>query len=176
MSIIFNRVWAMPSKDTFTIKPIEELIHRYVGNGVGWLDPFAGNNSPAEITNDLNPEKPTMYHLEAKEFIKQLVHSVYNGLLFDPPYSVRQIKECYEGIGLTVFQEDTQMSWYSKIKDLSAPKIKVGGYVISFGWNSNGFGINRGFEIIEILIVAHGGHKNDTIVTVERKTQGELNL
>ena len=42
--------------------------------------------------------------------------------------------------------------------------------MISFGWNSIGFGKNRGFEIIEILLVAHGGTKNDTIVTVERKT------
>jgi hypothetical protein len=30
-------------------------------------------------------------------------------------------------------------------------------------------GKNRGFEIVEILIVAHGGHHNDTLVTVERK-------
>lgn len=28
---------------------------------------------------------------------------------------------------------------------------------------------NRGFEIIEIMLVAHGGNHNDTIVTVERK-------
>lgn len=48
-------------------------------------------------------------------------------------------------------------------------KIKVGGYAISFGWNSNGFGKNRGFEVIEILLVSHGGHHNDTICTVEMK-------
>jgi hypothetical protein len=35
-----------------------------------------------------------------------------------------------------------------------------------------GMGKNRFFEIIEILLVPHGGHKNDTIVTVERKFQG----
>jgi len=29
-------------------------------------------------------------------------------------------------------------------------------------------GKNRGFEIVEILLVAHGGHHNDTIVTVEK--------
>ena len=31
---------------------------------------------------------------------------------------------------------------------------------------------NRGFEIIEMLIVPHGGHHNDTIVTVEVRNQG----
>lgn len=29
--------------------------------------------------------------------------------------------------------------------------------------------MGNGFEIIEILLVAHGGMHNDTIVTVERK-------
>ena len=33
-----------------------------------------------------------------------------------------------------------------------------------------GIGKNRGFEMIEILLVPHGGSKNDTIVTVEQKS------
>ena len=37
-----------------------------------------------------------------------------------------------------------------------------------------GLGKNRGFEMLEILLVPHGGSKNDTIVTVERKLQGNL--
>ena len=43
------------------------------------------------------------------------------------------------------------------------------GVVITFGWNSNGIGKTRGFEIVEILLVAHGGNHNDTICVVERK-------
>lgn len=38
----------------------------------------------------------------------------------------------------------------------------------------NGIGLKRGFEMIEILLVPHGGSKNDTIVTVERKSQHKL--
>lgn len=30
-------------------------------------------------------------------------------------------------------------------------------------------GLKRGFEIVEILLVAHGSNHNDTIVTVEKK-------
>ena len=41
--------------------------------------------------------------------------------------------------------------------------------MLSFGWNTNGVGINRGFEMQEILIVAHGGSKNDTLCTAEIK-------
>jgi hypothetical protein len=34
---------------------------------------------------------------------------------------------------------------------------------------ARGMGINRGFEPVEYLICCHGGNRNDTIVTVERK-------
>lgn len=162
----------MPDKWTFKIQPIRELIYKYVGDGKGWIDPFAGENSPAEITNDLNPERPAKYHLHAKDFILQL-EGTYNGILFDPPYSLRQTKECYEGVGYEMTQEDTQI-FPNNIKDLSARKIVTGGIAISFGWNSGGFGKNLGFEVIEILLVPHGGHHHDTIVTVERKFQHQM--
>lgn len=165
--IEFARKWAMPSKHTFKIKPISDLIIRYVGDGYGWIDPFSGENSPAEITNDLNPNNPAMYHLHAKDFAI-ILEGMYRGVLFDPPYSLRQVKECYESIGVKLFQEDTQR-FPQNVKEIIAPKIKPGGIAITFGWNSQGFGKNLGFEIIELLLVAHGRSHNDTIVTVEKK-------
>ena len=33
--MIINRVWAMPNKWTFKVKPIGELVSRYVGDGKG---------------------------------------------------------------------------------------------------------------------------------------------
>lgn len=65
--------------------------------------------------------------------------------------------------------ETTQSSFWSRIKDEVSRIIELGGLTITFGWNSNGIGKTRGFEILEILLVAHGGNHNDTIVTVERK-------
>jgi hypothetical protein len=38
-----------------------------------------------------------------------------------------------------------------------------------------GLGKNRGFEMQRILLVAHGGSKNDTMVTVELKGSRRLN-
>jgi hypothetical protein len=55
------------------------------------------------------------------------------------------------------------------MKNEIARIVKPGGTVLSFGWNSNGVGKNRGFEIIEILLVAHGGQHNDTICIAEKK-------
>ena len=168
-----ERKWAMPSYATFTIKPIAELLNRYIGNGINWIDPFAGDNSPVQITNDHNPERESEYHLEALEFVEKIKELTgieqFDGALFDPPYSYRQVSEHYKVIGKKATQLDTSTNFYNRVLNPLAKIIKVGGYCISFGWNTNAIGKNRGFEIIEILIVAHGGHHNDTLVTVEKK-------
>lgn len=52
--IKFERVWAMPSKWTFTIKPIKKFLQEEV-SGSFWIDPFAGENGAlyADYTNDI---------------------------------------------------------------------------------------------------------------------------
>ena len=162
----------MPNKHTFTIIPIRKLLNRYVINGENWIDPFAGDSKIAGITNDLNPDKPTMFHLHAKDFAAQLTGK-YDGVLFDPPYSLTQVKECYNNIGLSLFQEDAKF-FPANVKHELSSKIKLGGYAICFGWNSQGFGKTNGFKIIEILLVNHGKGHNDTIVTVEQKYRETL--
>ncbi len=176
--LVINRTWYMPSMHTFTIKPIRDLLLRYVGaddmfakkNGL-WLDPFSGENSPAQETNDHNPKKPTKYHMEAIDFVNLFDDQSVDGALFDPPYSYRQVSEHYKVIGKKATSQDTSTNFYNRVLNPLANKIKVGGYCISFGWNTNGVCENRGFEKVEILIVAHGGHHNDTLVTVERKVK-----
>jgi hypothetical protein len=173
--ININRVWAMPNKWTFQIPPITDLLARYVGDGKGWVDPFAGMNSPAEFTNDINPEAPTLYHDKAIDFVSRLAGAPRNyvGILFDPPYSLRQVKECYELYGIEMNYDET-ITYFSRLKTELAKFINWGGLAISFGWNSCGFGKVNGFELIEILLVCHGRDHNDTIVTVERKVQGQM--
>jgi len=167
----FSRKWAMPNKNTFSIKPIYELIDKYMTGGL-WIDPFARNspfNSRCVYTNDLNKDAKTTHHMEALDFLNSLNGSLFDGCLFDPPYSPRQISECYQSVGRKVHMKDTQSSFYGDRKKAVAPLIRKGGLVISFGWNSGGIGKTLGFEIEEILLVPHGGAHNDTIVTVERK-------
>ena len=170
--MIINRIWAMPSANTFTIKPIRELIERYMEDSLIWIDPFARNsifNDRCRYTNDLNMDCDTTHHLESLEFLSSFADNSIDGVLFDPPYGPRQISECYQGIGRVVHKEDTQSSFYGKRKKEIARIVKGGGIVISCWWNSGGIGKGLGFEIIEILLVPHGGAHNDTIVTVERK-------
>lgn len=167
-----ERKWAMPNKWTFSIKPIRDLLKEEVNTEKElWVDPFAGMYSPAQETNDLNPERKTKYHMEAIDFLKTFKDNSVDGVLFDPPYSPRQVKECYEGIGLNCTSEQTKQSFYSKAKDEIARILKPNGKAICFGWTSMGICMSRGFVMQRILLVPHGGSKNDTIVTVEIKKQ-----
>ncbi len=113
--MIIERVWAMPNKWTFAIPPIAALIKEEMNREGVWIDPFAGMNSPATITNDLNPERKTMYHMEAIEFLKMFESKSIDGVLYDPPYSPRQVRECYDGINGDI-KWDGKTSFWSNIK------------------------------------------------------------
>ena len=162
------RKWCMPNKNTFSIKPIKDLIIHEKTDGL-WIDPFANNSKIASITNDLNKDYNTDYNLDALEFLKLFEDQSVDGVLYDPPYSPRQISECYKNVGLQVTRKTTQSNFWSNQKKEISRIVKPGGKVITFGWNSGGIGKSYGFEIKKILLVAHGGWHNDTIVTVEIK-------
>ena len=164
-----SRCWAMPNSRTFQIKPIKEFVQRNISGAQIVIDPFANDCKIGTITNDLNPEFNTDYHLDALDFLQLLPSCSADAALYDPPYSLRQVSECYKGVGIAVTQETTRSSWRAKHLDEIARILKPGGICLCFGWNSKGVGKKRGFEMIEICIVAHGGSKNDTICTAEIK-------
>lgn len=158
----------MPSKWTFQIKPIAELLSKY-GVGKGWIDPFCGHHSPAEFRNDLNPDNDhAQYHLEALEFL-ELKNWTISGALFDPPYSLTQVSRSYNDIGLKFKSKENPTGGFPKVRSMLAELLSPGQHCISFGWNTAGLGKKNGMEIVEILIVPHGGNRNDTLCTVERK-------
>ena len=93
-----------------------------------------------------------------------------DAILIDPPYSPRQVSEVYQAIGLQCSMEDTQTArMMCAVKDAAANIVNPGGIAICAGWNTTGVGVVRGFDLLEILLVCHGGAHNDTIITVERK-------
>ena len=160
-----NRVWEMPNKWTFGMKSMQNILKKY-NVGLGWHDPFAGINSPAEITNDIEG-RGAQYEMDALEFLKEQKDNSSEGILFDPPYSVDQCLRKYT----PKFKGTAgRAEYWAKCKNEIARIVKPNKLAISFGWDSTGIGKKRGFGIIEILLVCHGACHNDTIVTVERKT------
>lgn len=119
-NIRFERIWAMPNKNTFEILPIKNLISEEVNLEKLWIDPFANRNKIASITNDLNPEFDTDHHLDALDFLKLFDDASVDGVLYDPPYSPRQVSECYKNIGHNVTNETTRASfWKNHKKEIS---------------------------------------------------------
>lgn len=162
--MIIRRTWAMPSAATFSIAPISELLDRWLADCGVVVDPFAGDSLRGTIRNDLRDG------MEATAFLDSLNAIQADAVLFDPPYSPRQISEVYKRVGLTVGMQETQSArLYKDVKDRLHRLLKPEGIAICCGWNSAGFGKVRGYEFREILLVAHGGAHNDTIVTVEQR-------
>lgn len=161
----------MPNKNTFDIPAIYDLIMKYKPHDINAvvIDPFANQNQLANVTNDLDKQYLTTYHLDALDFLKLFDDNSVDMVLYDPPYSPRQVAECYKSLGKTVNMQTTQASYWSNQKKEIGRIVKKNGIVVTCGWNSGGIGQKYGFEIVEILLVPHGGWHNDTIVTVECK-------
>jgi hypothetical protein len=170
-SLLITRVWAMPSKDTFSVKPIGEFVKKYLRESKCSIDPFARNKRWATYTNDLDSNTRAEYHMEGRDFLDMLIEKKIKSdvILCDPPYS--QVSRTYKDVGKEYkpFGDDNNAVLYKQIKDKVKYLLEDNGVILTFGWNSSGMGLNRGFEIIEILLVCHGGAHNDTICMAEKK-------
>lgn len=172
--MLISRKWSMPSAATFDVRPIKHLLNRWLAPGAVVVDPFARNSLRGTIRNDLDPSTAAQHHLPADEFAAKLLEDgiAADAVLFDPPYSPRQLMECYKAAHRQVGQRETQNASINKlVRDRLTDVLKPGGLAISCGWNSVGFGKKRGFDLLEVMIVCHGGAHNDTIVVVERKAE-----
>ena len=166
----------MPNKNTFSIKPIKEIVGYLFlkQSSMGRMeavDPFVGNSPFADRcswTNDLDTSKEANHHMDALDFLKLIPSNSVDLVLFDPPYSPRQVSECYKKMDRTVNMQTTQASFWGNMKKEIARICSNNGTVVTCGWNSGGIGKSLGFILEEVHIVAHGGWHNDTIVTVER--------
>ena len=170
MPVKIERLWSMPNKHTFSIPPISTLLDEVLVGRRVIVDPFSSSSHRGTICNDLDPSSDAEYHTDAAAFCDELISRgvIADAILFDPPYSPRQISEVYKRVGLAVGMRETQNGrLYKSVRDRLAQLSREGTVAVSCGWNSAGFGQSRGFEVDQILLVAHGGAHNDTIVVVE---------
>jgi hypothetical protein len=175
--VLMSRVWAMPNSDTFSVHEIGVFVHKYLSKSKISIDPFARNKRWATYTNDLNPDTQAEYHMDALDFIKMLAEKGVKAdlIIFDPPYSLTQMKECYSNIGRKLSVSEATR-FYGDMRDAFMNVISSDCIALSFGWNSIGIGKSRNFKITELMLVCHGRAHNDTICIAERRTQGVLNF
>lgn len=163
-SVTVSRIWEMPNKYTFRMKCVTALLNAEM-EGL-WADPFAGKTSPAQIRNDADESNDAEFHLDGLDFLREMPTASFDGVLFDPPYSVEQALRKYKPK-----QNGTagRAEYWARCKDEIARIVQIGGKAICFGWDSTGVGKSRGFELQRVLLICHGACHNDTIVTVEVK-------
>ena len=160
--IQFDRVFSMPNKYTFEMKPAKDFIYDYLGGSNRTYDPFCGPSKIALFKNDI-----ALTGIDSTDWLQSLDDCCAERVFFDPPYSPRQLKECYDSMGQSL--HDTKSSVWMKWKDEIARITEPGGYVLSFGNNSMGIGKKRGFVLERVRLIPHGGNHYDTICTAERK-------
>jgi hypothetical protein len=174
---VFSRAWGMPTGDTFDCPPIGDFVRRWMAGAKVSVDPFARNKRWATHTNDLNPATAAEHHMDAEAFLNMLADQGCEAdlVLIDPPYSPRQVKECYDGIGLPMKQTDALLGMTRKrLKAALLRLVRPGGVCLHFGWNTVGMG--KGWQIEEIVLVCHGSAHNDTICMAERRTTEQMEL
>jgi len=170
----------MPNCDTFDVPSISGFVKKYLMRSALSVDCFSRNKRWATYTNDLNPNTSAEYHMDANDFLTMLADKgiVSDLVICDPPYSPRQVKECYESIGWPMKHTDALLGMTRKrLKQQINRLVPVNGVVLHFGWNT--VGMSKGWDIEEILLVCHGSDHNDTICMAERKllnSQGVLLL
>jgi len=169
--------YGWPTKDTFDCPPIGTFVRKYLTKSKISVDPFARNKRWATYTNDLNPKTKAEYHMDAYDFLVMLKEKEVKAdlIIFDPPYSLEQLKRSYEDVGRYYTLEDGwKPNRWSQEKDVCVELLIDGGFFLQFGWTSWGMSRRRGFEPIEVLLVCHFADHHDTICPAERKTQRRL--
>jgi hypothetical protein len=172
-----RRDWAMPTKWTFDCPPIYQFIEKYYKAATSVLEPFKGHSSFESCSNDIDRDIEADYHEDVLDFLQTVKDQPFDLVLFDPPFSPRQMRECYR-MANKPWEQSTALrtsSWKAE-RDCIANMIRVDSWVLSFGWNSTGMGKARGFALEELLLVCHGAAHNDTICIAEKKVSHQIQL
>lgn len=159
MKICFDYIKCPLNRYTFSVKPVREWVEKNCSGKT--LNLFAGKTklNIDELRNDLDVEALAEYRMDALDFVRTWEGNKFDTIILDPPYAYRKSMEMYKGIIASPFKQ---------LKDAILQIIILGGKVITFGYQSNSMGINRGFIIERVCLFSHGGAIHDTIASVER--------
>ena len=132
------------------------------------LNLFAGKTKMDvdEFRVDIDKEMPADHYGDAYEFLNS-TNLKFNTAILDPPYNLRKSREKYQG---------RYIGSFTKIKNALPRVLLPGATVISFGYDTTGMSVGRGFIKTAICLVCHNGDHNDTICLVEEFIQPSLFL
>jgi hypothetical protein len=152
---------------TFEYQPAREFVEERLSGRV--LNACAGKTTldhDGEIVrNDLNPERPADTHHDVATIAEHFEARSFETVVFDPPFDDLQAADKYDGL-----RADAVLEAFQQFDDL----VRVGGCVITFGWNSWGMRSCHDWERETTVLFQRGPVKRDVIATVDRRTQHSL--
>lgn len=120
------------------------------------------------VRNDINHDRPADYHQDLRELPDVLGNDQFNTVVYDPPWSVFQVNDKYEGRGQDTIKQSTQMA--QSIDRLLRP----GGKVLAFGYTVDMIPSSLGYDITEVAVFTIPGPGKDFLGSVHERNRREL--
>lgn len=150
----FTYLLAPSARWTFAPDVVREWLEARLEGRV--LNLFAGGtrlrHDGEVVRNDLDESVPADTRVDARAIADRFPPGSFDTVVMDPPLSMHGSGD------------------FERVKSAVAELLRADGVAITAGRNSAGLGSTRGFETVELCLVAHPGGADDTILVVERST------
>jgi len=110
--------------------------------------------------NDINEDRPADTHMDLRELPGELGSNQFDTIVYDPPWSVFQVNDKYEGRGQDTIKQSTQMA--QAIDEL----LRTGGKVIGFGYTVDMIPSSMDYTLTEAVIWKIPGPGKDFLGSV----------
>jgi len=117
--------------------------------------------------NDLNEDIDADTHINLKELDKHL-DATFDTIVYDPPWSVFQVNDKYEGRGQDTIKQSTLMA--QAIDEL----LNSGGKVLGFGYTVNMIPTSMDYSLDEVSVFTIPGPGKDFFGSVHTKANTKL--
>jgi len=117
--------------------------------------------------NDINEERPADTHRNLKE-LPRFVNRHFDTVVYDPPWSVFQVNDKYDGRGQDTIKKSTLMA--QAIDSMTEPGAKV----LGFGYTVNMIPTSMNFDLSEVAVFSIPGPGRDFFGSVHKKKNATL--
>jgi len=147
---------ANSEKWTFQCATVRKWVEERLNGRV--LNACAGktklSHSEAIHRNDVNEDRPADTHYNLKQLHKH-INGPFNTVVYDPPWSVFQVNDKYDGRGQDTIKQSTLMA--RAIDELT----ESGSVVLSFGYTINMLPTSMNFELVDAVVFTIPGPGKD---------------
>jgi hypothetical protein len=118
--------------------------------------------------NDVNTDRPADTHRDLRELPNELGEDLFDVVVYDPPWSVFQVNDKYEGRGQDTIKQSTQMA------HAIDTMLKPGGKVLCFGYTINMIPTSFDYELNECAVFTIPGPGKDFFGSVHMNNNMRL--